>query len=75
MSNLYEHTVIFKQELPKLKVDELVSKYSEMIKQNNGKIIKTEDLGIMNSSHTIEKNRKGRYFHFKFPIVRLNLFQ
>ena len=66
MPNLYEHTIIFKQELPTSKINELVDKYSQIITTNKGKIVKTEDWGIMNFSRLIKKNKKGYYYHFKF---------
>ena len=61
----YEHTFVGKQDLSDKDVDELINKYSSIIK-NTGKILKTEKWGILNLARKIKKNRKGIFLHFKF---------
>tara|TARA_B100001741_G_C16023238_1_gene356456 strand:+ start:133 stop:453 length:321 start_codon:yes stop_codon:yes gene_type:complete len=61
----YEHTFVGKQDLSDKDVDELINKYSSIIK-NTGKILKTEKWGILNLARKIKKNRKGIFIHFKF---------
>jgi small subunit ribosomal protein S6 len=61
----YEHTIILKQDLSSSKIQEVIKKYEDIISKNSGKIIKSENWGLMPLSHTIHKNRKGNYFHFK----------
>jgi|TARA_B110000438_G_scaffold154225_1_gene148169 small subunit ribosomal protein S6 len=61
----YEHTYIAKQDLSVQQLEKLVGKYSEIIKNNNGKIVKTEEWGLRNLSYEINKNKKGFYYHFK----------
>jgi len=40
-------------------------KYSQIVKNLNGKVIKTEKWGLLNLSYLIKKNKKGNYIHFK----------
>jgi len=61
----YEHTFIGKQDLSDKEIDNLVSKYSDIIKKS-GKILKTEKWGLLNLARKIKKNRKGIFIHFKF---------
>ena len=61
----YEHTFVGKQDLSDKEIDNLVSKYSDMIKKS-GKILKTEKWGLLNLATKIKRNRKGIFIHFKF---------
>ena len=61
----YEHTFVGKQDLSDKEIDNLVSKYSDII-QKSGKILKTEKWGLLNLATKIRSNRKGIFIHFKF---------
>ena len=63
--NLYEHTIIARQDTSPSELRLLTEKYSKIVEKNQGKIIKTENWGLINLSHIIKKNRKGSYIHFK----------
>ena len=63
--NLYEHTIVARQDASPSQIKDLVEKYSEIVKKNKGKIIKTENWGLLNLSYLIKKNKKGNYIHFK----------
>ena len=63
--NLYEHTIIAKQDTSPREVKKLTEKYSKIVEKNNGEIVKTEDWGLLNLSYIIKKNKKGSYIHFK----------
>ncbi len=39
--NLYEHTIVARQDASPSQIKDLVEKYSEIVKKNKGKIIKT----------------------------------
>ena len=41
--NLYEHTIVARQDTSSSQIKDLIEKYSEIIKKNKGKIIKTEN--------------------------------
>ena len=64
--NLYEHTIIARQDTSPSEVKQLTEKYSEIIEKNDGEIVKTENWGLLNLSYLIKKNKKGSYIHFKF---------
>jgi len=63
--NLYEHTIIARQDTSPAEIKQLTEKYSKIVEKNDGKIIKTENWGLLNLSHLIKKNKKGSYIHFK----------
>ena len=63
--NLYEHTIIARQDTSPSELKQLTEKYSKIVEKNEGKIIKTENWGLLNLSYLIRKNKKGSYIHFK----------
>jgi len=63
--NLYEHTIIARQDASPSEVKQLTEKYSKIVEKNEGEIIKTESWGLLNLSYLIKKNKKGNYIHFK----------
>ena len=63
--NLYEHTIIARQDSSPSEINQLIEKYTKLIEKNKGEIVKTENWGLMNLSYLIKKNRKGSYIHFK----------
>ena len=36
-----------------------------LIEKNNGKVVKSENWGLLNLAYIIKKNKKGNYIHFK----------
>tara|TARA_B100000989_G_C19425408_1_gene420524 strand:- start:562 stop:924 length:363 start_codon:yes stop_codon:yes gene_type:complete len=63
--NLYEHTIIARQDTSPTELKQLTEKYSKIVEKNDGEIVKTENWGLLNLSYLIKKNRKGSYIHFK----------
>ena len=63
--NLYEHTIIAKQEASQRQLKEIIEKYSKIVEKSDGNIVKTENWGLLNLSYLIKKNKKGNYIHFK----------
>ena len=63
--NLYEHTIIARQDTSPSEIQQLIEKYSKIIEKNDGEIVKMENWGIFNLSYLIKKNKKGSYIHFK----------
>ena len=63
--NLYEHTIIARQDTSPSEIKQLTEKYSKIIEKNEGQVVKTENWGLLNLSYLIKKNRKGSYIHFK----------
>ena len=63
--NLYEHTIIARQDTSPSEIKQLTEKYSKIIEKNDGEVVKTENWGLLNLSYLIKKNKKGSYIHFK----------
>ncbi len=63
--NLYEHTIIARQDVSPSQLKQLEEKYTNIVERNEGNIVKLENWGLMNLSYLIKKNRKGNYIHFK----------
>ena len=63
--NLYEHTLIARQDTSPSELKQLTEKYSKIIEKNEGEVIKAENWGLLNLSYLIKKNKKGSYIHFK----------
>ena len=63
--NLYEHTIIARQDVSPSQLKQLEEKYSNIVKKNDGDVVKLENWGLMNLSYLIKKNKKGNYIHFK----------
>ena len=63
--NLYEHTIIARQDTSPAELKQLTEKYSKIVEKNDGEIVKTENWGLLNLSYLIKKNKKGSYIHFK----------
>jgi small subunit ribosomal protein S6 len=63
--NLYEHTIIARQDTSPSELKQLTEKYSKIVEKNQGEIVKTENWGLLNLSYLIKRNRKGSYIHFK----------
>ena len=63
--NLYEHTIVARQDISPSQLKQLQEKYSKIVEKNEGDIVKLENWGLMNLSYLIKKNKKGNYLHFK----------
>ena len=63
--NLYEHTIIARQDTSPSEIKQLTEKYSKIVETNKGEVVKTENWGLLNLSYLIKKNKKGSYIHFK----------
>ena len=63
--NLYEHTIVLRQDISPSQIKQLTEKYSKLIEKNDGNIVKTENWGLLNLAYIIKKNKKGNYLHFK----------
>jgi small subunit ribosomal protein S6 len=63
--NLYEHTIVVRQDISFTQIKQLTEKYSKIVKKNDGDIVQTENWGLLKLSYVIKKNRRGNYIHFK----------
>ena len=63
--NLYEHTIIARQDATATQLQQITEKYSKIVEKFKGDVVKTENWGLMYLSYIIKKNKKGNYIHFK----------
>ena len=63
--NLYEHTIIARQDVSPAQLKQIEEKYSKIVEKLDGDVVKLEAWGLMHLSYLIKKNRKGNYIHFK----------
>ncbi len=63
--NLYEHTIIARQDVSPSQLKQIEEKYSKIVEKLDGGIVRLESWGLMNLSYLIKKNKKGNYIHFK----------
>ena len=63
--NLYEHTIIARQDISPSQIKQIEEKYSKIVEKFDGNLVKLENWGLMNLAYIIKKNRKGNYIHFK----------
>ena len=63
--NLYEHTIIARQDISPTQLKQIKDKYSKIVEKFDGNVVKLENWGLMNLSYLIKKNKKGNYIHFK----------
>ena len=63
--NLYEHTIVARQDVSPSQIKQLIDKYSKIVEKNDGNILQMQNWGLLNLSYMIKKNKKGNYIHFK----------
>ena len=63
--NFYEHTIIARQDASPSQIKQIQEKYTSLVNKNEGKVVKTENWGLLYMSYIIKKNKKGNYIHFK----------
>ena len=60
--NLYEHTIIARQDTSPSEIKQLMEKYSKIVEKNEGEVVKTENWGLLNLSYIIKKIKKVATF-------------
>ena len=63
--NLYEHTIVARQDTSTSQLKQLTEKYSNLVTKNKGEVVQTQNWGLLNLAYMINKNKKGNYIHFK----------
>ena len=53
--NLYEHTIIARQDVSPTQLKQIAEKYSKIVQKNEGNVVKLEEWGLMNLSYIIKK--------------------
>ena len=67
--NLYEHTIVARQDTSPAQIKQLTEKYSKIVEKNDGEIVQTEDWGLLNLAYDIKKNKKGTTFTLKLKVL------
>ena len=67
--SFYENTLVAKQDLPASELKKIREKYSDLINNNSGKVVKIEEWGLRNLSRQVKNNKKGFYFHIKLEGI------
>ena len=62
----YENTIIAKQDLAEKDIAQIKDKYLTIINSSSGKVLKTEEWGLISLSKKIKNYKKGFYIHYKF---------
>ena len=62
----YENTIVVKQDLAEKDITSIKDKYSEIINNSSGKIVKIEQWGLLNLAYKIKNYKKAFFIHFKF---------
>ena len=62
----YENTIIARQDLAQKELVDILKKYTDLINNSSGKVIKTEEWGLLNFAFQIKNYKKGFYIHYKF---------
>ena len=62
----YENTIIARQDLAENDLDDIKNKYTSLIDDTSGKVIKIEMWGLLNFAKKIKKHNRGFYIHYKF---------
>ena len=62
----YENTIVAKQDLAEKELKSIKDKYSDIIKNSSGKVVKIEEWGLLNLTNKIKNYNKGFYIHYKF---------
>ena len=69
----YENTIVAKQDLAEKELKTIKDKYSDLINNSSGKVIKIEEWGLLNLANKIKNYRKGFYIHYKFEGNKITL--
>ena len=67
--NLYEHTIITRQDVSPSQIKSLKEKYSKLIEENKGNLVQTQEWGLLNLSYLINKNKKVIIFILKLKVM------
>ena len=58
---LYETVFIARQDMTPAQVDELSTNLTNVIKEGEGQVVKTDNWGLRSLAYRIQKNKKGHY--------------
>ncbi len=59
--SFYESTFVARQDVSAQEVEKITEKFSKVVDDHGGKVIKNEYWGLRSLAYKIKKNRKGHY--------------
>ena len=59
--SLYEHVLIYKQDLSSTQLESEINNHKDMIKELGGKVVYEESWGLRNLAYMIKDNKKAFY--------------
>ena len=60
--NFYEHTIIARQDTSPGQLKQIQDKYADLVIKHDGKVVKTENWGLLNLAYLIKKIKKEIIF-------------
>ena len=63
--SFYEHTIVARQDASSKQLADFEGKYSDILEDHSGKLIKIEKWGLINFARKIKKFNKGHFLHYK----------
>ena len=55
--NLYEHTIVARQDTSTSQLKQLTEKYTNIVVKNKGEIVQTQNWGLLNLAYMIKKDK------------------
>ena len=63
--NLYEHTIVVKQDTSPSQIEKLTEKYSKIVEKNDGNIVQTQNWGYLTYPTSLKKIKKPTTYILK----------
>ena len=67
--NLYEHTIVARQDVTNSQIKQLIEKYSKIIEESDGNIVQTQNWGLLHLSHIIKRTKKVTIYISKSRVL------
>ena len=68
--NLYEHTIVARQDVSTAEIKQITEKYSSIITKNNGEIVQTQNWGLLNLAYMIKKIKREIIYILKLRVLQ-----
>ena len=67
--NLYEHTIVARQDTSPSQIKQLTEKYTKIVEKNDGEIVQSEEWGLLNLAYIIKKIKKVATYILKLKVL------
>ena len=67
--NLYEHTIVARQDATANQIKQLTEKYSKIIEEFDGSIIQTQNWGLLNYLTSLKRTKKVTIYISKSRVL------